>query len=271
MARRKLVAGNWKMNGSRAALAELDATVSTFPFDADDDARQPYVVFCSEMAVRDGLVYHHNAHGRLTCLDAATGAVLAESRADLPGHPASVTKLMTALLVLEDIRAQKLTMRSRVTVTKAAVRTGGNQVWLAAGAAFVIHGWEPVDAAARPTVLRDTRRQLEEYFAGTRRTFDLPLSLHGSPFQVEVWRTLAQIPYGRTWSYSQLANTIGKPLAVRAVGAANGRNPIPIVLPCHRVIGADGSLTGFGGGLPIKEALLRLEGALPHQAPALFP
>ena len=131
-------------------------------------------------------------------------------------------------------------------------------------------GWTPVDPAARPTVLVEARRQLGEYFAGTRRTFDLPLSLHGSPFQVEVWRTLAEIPYGRTWSYSELARTIGKPLAVRAVGAANGRNPIPIVLPCHRVIGADGSLTGFGGGLPIKEALLRLEGARTGTGGTLF-
>ena len=91
-----------------------------------------------------------------------------------------------------------------------------------------------------------------------------------SPFQVEVWRRLAAIPYGRTWSYSELARSLGKPLAVRAVGAANGRNPIPIILPCHRVIGADGSLTGFGGGLPVKAALLRLEGALPERTATLF-
>ena len=107
-------------------------------------------------------------------------------------------------------------------------------------------GWEAVDPVARPPILAAARVQLEEYFAGHRRSFDLPLSLHGSPFQLDVWRTLATIPYGRTWSYAQLASTIGKPLAVRAVGAANGRNPIPIVLPCHRVIGANGSLTGFG-------------------------
>lgn len=113
--------------------------------------------------------------------------------------------------------------------------------------------------------LRSTREQLLEYFAGTRRDFDLPLAPQGTLFQMQVWRTLATIPFGETWSYRDLARAIGKPDAMRAVGAANGRNPLPIVLPCHRVIGADGSLTGFGGGLPIKEALLRLEGALPAQ------
>ena len=119
--------------------------------------------------------------------------------------------------------------------------------------------WQPGDNA----VLRETERQLGEYFAGARRAFDLPLAPHGTPFQQAVWTMLATIPYGATWSYGQLARRIGKPAAVRAVGAANGRNPIPIVLPCHRVLGADGSLTGFGGGLPTKAFLLRLEGALP--------
>lgn len=104
--------------------------------------------------------------------------------------------------------------------------------------------------------------QLGEYFAGQRRQFDLPLAPQGTLFQREVWAMLAQIPYGTTWSYGQLAQRLGKPDAVRAVGAANGRNPLPIVLPCHRVIGADGALTGFGGGLPAKAWLLRLEGAL---------
>lgn len=112
-------------------------------------------------------------------------------------------------------------------------------------------------------ILRDTRTQLEEYFAGKRRDFDLPLSLVGTEFQKKVWRMLAQIPCGSTFSYQQLATRIGKPKATRAVGAANGRNPIPIVLPCHRVIGAAGGLTGFGGGLPAKRWLLQHEGALP--------
>ncbi|NOT89125.1 MAG: methylated-DNA--[protein]-cysteine S-methyltransferase [Lysobacter sp.] len=114
-------------------------------------------------------------------------------------------------------------------------------------------------------VLHATREQLLEYFAGVRRDFDLPLAPQGTAFQMQVWRMLGTIPFGDTWSYRDLARAIGKPDAMRAVGAANGRNPLPIVLPCHRVIGADGSMTGFGGGLPIKEALLRLEGALPTQ------
>ncbi len=109
-------------------------------------------------------------------------------------------------------------------------------------------------------VLRDTRVQLEEYFSGTRRDFDLPLAPRGTEFQREVWQALRCIPYGETISYAQLAMRIGKPSAMRAVGAANGRNPLPIVVPCHRVIGADGSLTGFGAGLPTKQFLLQLEG-----------
>ena len=109
--------------------------------------------------------------------------------------------------------------------------------------------------------LRDARGQLLDYFAGTRHAFDLPLAPVGTDFQVKVWTTLAQIPFGRTWSYGELARHIGEPRAVRAVGAANGRNPLPVILPCHRVIGADGSLTGFGGGLPLKKFLLDHEGA----------
>jgi methylated-DNA-[protein]-cysteine S-methyltransferase len=111
-------------------------------------------------------------------------------------------------------------------------------------------------------VIAEAQRQLGEYFAGERRTFDLPLSPQGTDFQREVWWSLAEIPYGETISYAQLATRVGKPTATRAVGAANGRNPLPIVLPCHRVIGADGSLTGFGGGLPTKRYLLALEGVL---------
>jgi methylated-DNA-[protein]-cysteine S-methyltransferase len=125
--------------------------------------------------------------------------------------------------------------------------------------------WMPDARGGVLDVLRTTREQLLDYFSGERRDFDLPLRPQGTAFQMEVWRTLATIPYGDTWSYRDLARAIGKPDAVRAVGAANGRNPLPIVLPCHRVIGADGSLTGFGGGLSTKETLLRLEGALPAQ------
>jgi methylated-DNA-[protein]-cysteine S-methyltransferase len=103
--------------------------------------------------------------------------------------------------------------------------------------------------------------QLSEYFAGERRRFDLPLAPRGTEFQRRVWRALTDIPYGRTLSYGELARRIGKPSASRAVGLANGANPLPIIVPCHRVIGADGTLTGFGGGLPIKRKLLALEGA----------
>jgi methylated-DNA-[protein]-cysteine S-methyltransferase len=112
-----------------------------------------------------------------------------------------------------------------------------------------------------PLALREVRGQLLEYFDGKRTTFDLPLAPSGTPFQLKVWNTLARIPFGETWSYRDLATRIDAPKAVRAVGAANGRNPLPIVLPCHRVIGADGSLTGFGGGLPLKKFLLEHEGA----------
>jgi methylated-DNA-[protein]-cysteine S-methyltransferase len=102
-------------------------------------------------------------------------------------------------------------------------------------------------------------RQLQEYFTGRRVDFDLPLTPEGTAFQLSVWRALQDIPYGQTISYGELARRVGNPKASRAVGAANGQNRIPIVIPCHRVIGANGTLTGFGGGLPIKQALLDLE------------
>ena len=102
-------------------------------------------------------------------------------------------------------------------------------------------------------------RQLEEYFAGERTTFDVPLKLRGGPFEREVWAELERIPYGETASYGEIARRVGKPHASRAVGAANGRNPIAIIVPCHRVIGSDGTLTGYGGGLDRKRALLDLE------------
>ena len=121
-------------------------------------------------------------------------------------------------------------------------------------------------AAARPFAAAVA--QLEAYFAGRRRAFDLPLAPAGTPFQLEVWQALRGIPYGETISYGELARRIGNPRAARAVGLANGANPLPIVVPCHRVIGADGTLTGFGGGLPTKQALLALEGALPKASPA---
>lgn len=106
-------------------------------------------------------------------------------------------------------------------------------------------------------------RQLAEYFACERSDFDLRTSPHGTPFQMDVWRGLEGIPYGETIAYVDLARRIGRPDASRAVGRANGANPIPIVIPCHRVIGANGDLTGYGGGIDRKRTLLRLEGALP--------
>ena len=102
-------------------------------------------------------------------------------------------------------------------------------------------------------------QQFTEWFAGTRQQFDLPLSLHGTEFQRAAWLALADIPYGETCSYGQQAARLGRPTAVRAIGAANGRNPLPIILPCHRVIGSNGSLTGYAGGLAIKQFLLSLE------------
>ncbi len=102
-------------------------------------------------------------------------------------------------------------------------------------------------------------RQLQAYFRGDLKGFDLPLALDGTEFQLRVWNALRTIPYGETISYSQLAQRIGNPKAVRAVGLANGSNPIPIIVPCHRVVGSDGSLTGFGGGLSTKKMLLELE------------
>lgn len=110
-----------------------------------------------------------------------------------------------------------------------------------------------------PEPLERAKRQLLEYFDGARRRFDLPLAAAGTAFQRRVWDELRRIPYGETISYGELARRIGRPTASRAVGAANGRNPLAIVVPCHRVIGADGALVGYGGGLPVKETLLAHE------------
>ncbi len=121
----------------------------------------------------------------------------------------------------------------------------------------------PTPGAAPDAVLQRASAQLGEYFAGGRTSFDLPLRAAGTPFEQRVWEQLRVIPYGETTSYGELARRVGEPGAARAVGRANGRNPIPVIVPCHRVIGADGSLTGFGGGLECKRALLDLEaGAL---------
>jgi len=113
-------------------------------------------------------------------------------------------------------------------------------------------------------------RELAEYFAGERRVFTVPLDPSGTAFQRCVWDALAEIPFGQTRSYAQQAGAIGRPDAVRAVAAANGKNPLPIVVPCHRVIGGDGSLTGYAGGLEIKRALLEHEGAIEPESAGLF-
>jgi methylated-DNA-[protein]-cysteine S-methyltransferase len=131
---------------------------------------------------------------------------------------------------------------SMIGFPKGAMRRDPEPDW--------IYNEEPFEAA---------RQQLTEYFDGKRKEFDLPLKLDGTEFQVSVLEALQDIPYGETTSYGAIAKRIGRPKAMRAVGAANGRNPIPIIVPCHRVIGSSGDLTGFGGGLDTKEALLRLE------------
>lgn len=121
-------------------------------------------------------------------------------------------------------------------------------------------GPDPVTMRRDDTeVLAAAREQLDAYFAGTLTEFDLPLSMHGSPFQLRVWEALREIPFGQTWSYGQLAGAVGDVKAARAVGAANGQNPVPIIVPCHRVIGANGKLVGYGGGLDRKQTLLAHE------------
>jgi methylated-DNA-[protein]-cysteine S-methyltransferase len=117
----------------------------------------------------------------------------------------------------------------------------------------------PDDGHDAPPVLKDTATQLHEYFAGERMEFDVPMELDGTAFQKEVWLELTRIPYGETISYGELARRVGRPKGPRAVGQANGKNPIPIIVPCHRVLASDG-IGGYGGGLPMKRALLAVEG-----------
>lgn len=109
-------------------------------------------------------------------------------------------------------------------------------------------------------LLKETRRQLDAYFAGALRQFDLPQTLEGTAFQLQVWRLLQEIPYGETITYGELARRAGNPLASRAVGMANSRNPLPVIIPCHRVVGSHGKLTGYTGGLDVKVKLLEVEG-----------
>ena len=122
-----------------------------------------------------------------------------------------------------------------------------------------VEGWQGINKETE--VIKETYRQLSEYFAGKRDSFDIPIKTQGTDFQEKVWNALKQIPYGETRSYKDIAIAIGKPKAMRAVGMANNRNPIMIVIPCHRVRGANGQLIGYGGGLDVKEKLLTLEKA----------
>jgi methylated-DNA-[protein]-cysteine S-methyltransferase len=125
---------------------------------------------------------------------------------------------------------------------------------------------EPMKVAPQQPILVETERQLSQYFLGIRTAFDLPIEPNGSNFQEKVWRALREIPFGETRSYLDLANAVGSPKACRAVGAANGKNPLAIVVPCHRVVGASGALTGFAGGLEAKAKLLALEARACAQA-----
>ena len=125
---------------------------------------------------------------------------------------------------------------------------------------FADHKLPPGDYQKQETpLLKEVAKQLNEYFAGQRRDFDLPLNPHGTEFQQDCWQALCAIPYGQTCSYGDIAKQIGRPKAVRAVGQANHNNPISVIIPCHRVIGANGKLTGYGGGLDKKKLLLELE------------
>ncbi|MDO5359012.1 MAG: methylated-DNA--[protein]-cysteine S-methyltransferase [Slackia faecicanis] len=132
------------------------------------------------------------------------------------------------------------------------------------GIARIAFGDIPVDTPRRPSALTNTAAtQLQEYFAGKRTAFDVPVDLQGTPFQLEVWNALRSIPYGQTLTYADIAEAIGKPRAFRAVGMANNKNPVPIIVPCHRVIGTGGKLMGYAAGPKIKRYLLELEGVDP--------
>jgi methylated-DNA-[protein]-cysteine S-methyltransferase len=158
---------------------------------------------------------------------------------------------------------------SKVYVSKTMPSPVGRLTLVASDAGLAAVLWENddpkrvplaiADEDARHPVLREAERQLNEYFANARTAFNLPLDFHGTDFQKQVWAALLTIPFGETRSYGEIARALGKPGAMRAVGAANGRNPISIIAPCHRVIGADGRLTGFAGGLKAKAHLLALE------------
>jgi methylated-DNA-[protein]-cysteine S-methyltransferase len=144
----------------------------------------------------------------------------------------------------------------------ALIEEGGKLIVLGLVGDELPEGLTPCTGGQEPAVIQATKQQLDEYFAGTRRAFDLPLAPYGTDFQVKVWKALCDIPWGKTRNYGEVAASIGKPKAARAVGGANNRNPIAIVIPCHRVIGANGKMVGYRGGLDIKEYLLELEGII---------
>lgn len=129
--------------------------------------------------------------------------------------------------------------------------------------AYCLRHWPDAELDPGAAPLPEVRRQLDEYLSGKRRAFDLPLDLAGTEFQRLCWEALQRIPFGETRTYGEMARSIGRPAAVRAVGRANHDNPIGVIVPCHRVIGADGTLTGYAGGLDMKRTLLELEGVLP--------
>jgi methylated-DNA-[protein]-cysteine S-methyltransferase len=170
----------------------------------------------------------------------------------LSRHAASIPSPVGDLLAVVDGRGRLLELR--FASTKGAARDRAELERDHAGRGHALD-WN----AAK---LRPVARELERYFAGRARTFTLEVAPEGTPFQERVWRELAKIPWGTTISYGELARRVGRPGAARAVGRANGTNPIPIVLPCHRVIGASGALTGYGGGMDRKQKLLALEGCL---------
>ncbi len=165
------------------------------------------------------------------------------------------------MILAETTRAPETTTRLRVKSPIGDLVVSGNDHAIT-GILLPTSGRgvrAPTDRGGSPGPVRAAARQLDEYFSQRRRTFDLPLALCGTEFQEQVWGTLAEIPYGETVSYAELARWVGRPGASRAVGQANGANPVPIVLPCHRVIAADGTIGGYGGGVATKRRLLALE------------
>lgn len=178
---------------------------------------------------------------------------------------ALLSKPCTRMILCMNFSAELVQIRCETPlgqVTLAASPAGLAGVWFEGQRHFpaLVHAWSE---HASHAVLQESVKQLHAYFSGQRKHFDLPLDLSaGSEFQQAVWRALSQIPTGQTRSYAALSHAIGRPTAVRAVGGAIGRNPLSVVVPCHRVIGSAGSLTGYAGGLDRKTALLRLEGAL---------